>query len=55
LGHGKGYYDKYIKSIVLQRKQLPYLIALAFNEQIYENIPTNENDVIVDLVLTEKK
>ncbi|XP_011500869.1 PREDICTED: 5-formyltetrahydrofolate cyclo-ligase [Ceratosolen solmsi marchali] len=54
LGHGKGYYDKYIKSIVLDGKQMPYLIALSFNEQIHENIPTNENDMNVNIVLTEK-
>ena len=52
LGHGMGYYDKYLESIALHEKRMPYLVAVAFNEQIYEDIPTNEKDIILDMVLT---
>ncbi|OXU29145.1 5-formyltetrahydrofolate cyclo-ligase [Nasonia vitripennis] len=54
LGHGMGYYDKYLESIALHEKRMPYLVAVAFNEQIYEDIPTNEKDFLLDLVLTDK-
>ncbi|XP_014211576.1 5-formyltetrahydrofolate cyclo-ligase [Copidosoma floridanum] len=53
LGHGMGYYDKYLESIALHKKQMPYLIALAFKEQLFEDIPTNEKDIILNTVLTE--
>src|SRR5205085_367533 len=41
LGHGKGYYDKYLNSL----KENTYTIGLAFREQIMENnvIPMNSN------------
>lgn len=54
LGHGMGYYDKYLESIALHEKRMPYLTAVAFNEQVYEDIPTNEKDFLLDLVLTDK-
>ncbi|XP_053982052.1 5-formyltetrahydrofolate cyclo-ligase [Hylaeus volcanicus] len=54
LGHGMGYYDKFLKSCFMKQQQKPHLIAVAFNEQIQTDIPTSENDVIIDLVLTEK-
>ncbi|KAL7293654.1 hypothetical protein TKK_0012733 [Trichogramma kaykai] len=54
IGHGKGYYDKYLESVALHEKRMPYLVAVAFNEQIYQDIPTGNKDVLVDLVLSEK-
>ncbi|KAJ8675324.1 hypothetical protein QAD02_011110 [Eretmocerus hayati] len=53
LGHGMGYYDKYLESIALHEKRMPYLVAIAFNEQIQEDVPTNEKDIVLDKVLTE--
>jgi len=55
LGRGKGYYDRYLD----QYRQLPGMrpvttIALAFKQQIFDNIPTSEHDVIVDLVLFDQ-
>ena len=49
LGHGKGYYDKYLASL---RDPKPTTIALAFREQILDELPTGPHDVPVDLVLT---
>lgn len=46
-----GYYDKYLKKCFQKQRIKPYLVAVAFKEQIQENIPTNEDDVPVDLVL----
>ncbi|XP_043512941.1 5-formyltetrahydrofolate cyclo-ligase isoform X1 [Frieseomelitta varia] len=54
LGHGMGYYDKFLDLCIKTQQKRPHLIAVAFNEQLWEDIPTSENDVILDLVLTEK-
>ncbi|XP_076291134.1 methenyltetrahydrofolate synthetase [Lasioglossum baleicum] len=53
LGHGMGYYDSFLNAYLRQHRK-PHLIAVAFNEQILDDVPTDENDVLVDLVLTEK-
>ncbi|KAL6260936.1 hypothetical protein P5V15_008464 [Pogonomyrmex californicus] len=52
LGHGMGYYDKYLKRCFKKQRMKPYLIAIGFREQIQEDIPTNDDDVPVDIVLT---
>lgn len=50
-----GYYDKYLKTCLnSQSENKPHLIALAFNEQIRNDIPTTEDDIPLDLVITEK-
>ncbi|XP_046737082.1 5-formyltetrahydrofolate cyclo-ligase [Diprion similis] len=55
LGHGMGYYDKFLHSCKEKSCKMPYLIGIAFNEQIKEDIPTTEEDVNLDLVLTEQE
>lgn len=47
-----GYYDKYLKRCFQKQSIKPYLIAIGFKEQIQEDIPVNELDVPVDIVLT---
>ncbi|XP_033219603.1 5-formyltetrahydrofolate cyclo-ligase [Belonocnema kinseyi] len=54
LGHGGGYYDRYLQDYVKAKGRKPNLIAIAFNEQICKEIPTSELDHQVDLVLTER-
>ncbi|KAI4497705.1 hypothetical protein M0802_007245 [Mischocyttarus mexicanus] len=54
LGHGKGYYDKFLTDTFQKQQRKPHLIAIAFNEQIRDNIPTTENDVLLDMIVTEK-
>ncbi|KAI4479645.1 hypothetical protein M0804_011042 [Polistes exclamans] len=54
LGHGKGYYDKFLNYTFEKQQRKPHLIAIAFNEQIKDDIPTTESDVSIDLVVTEK-
>lgn len=49
MGHGKGYYDKLLEHA---RKDTP-LIALAFECQMFEEIPVAEHDVFMDKVITE--
>ncbi len=49
LGYGGGYYDRY-----LEGKNIPTL-ALAFESQIVEEIPSEDHDILVDVIQTEKK
>lgn len=48
-GHGKGYYDKLLEHA---RDDTP-LVALAFECQMFEEIPVAEHDVFMDKVITE--
>lgn len=52
LGHGMGYYDRYLKRCFEKRNTRPYLVALGFKEQMQEDVPTHEHDVPVDIVLS---
>jgi len=49
MGHGKGYYDKLLEHA---RPDTP-LIALAFECQLFEEIPTQAHDVFMDKIITE--
>lgn len=51
MGHGKGYYDKLLEHA---RKDTP-LIALAFECQIFEEIPVAPHDVFMDKIITEDR
>jgi 5-formyltetrahydrofolate cyclo-ligase len=56
LGHGKGYYDHYLNTLIARRKQLnkplPTLVGLSLEEQIVEEVPTLEHDVTLNYVVT---
>ncbi|GBP69631.1 5-formyltetrahydrofolate cyclo-ligase [Eumeta japonica] len=57
LGHGGGYYDRYLSLLKEKHQQnpnfkKPYIIAVGFKEQIYEKIPCDPHDVVVDEVVT---
>lgn len=49
-GHGKGYYDKLLEHA---RPDTP-LVALAFECQLFDEIPMQDHDVFMDRVVTEK-
>ncbi len=49
MGHGKGYYDKLLEHA---RPDTP-LVALAFDCQLFPEIPVAAHDIFMDLVLTE--
>lgn len=49
MGHGKGYYDKLLEHA---RPETP-LVALAFECQIFDEIPVSPHDVFMDKVITE--
>lgn len=50
IGYGGGYYDRFLSKC---RKQ--FSIGVAYKQQMIENIPMDENDVAVDLVLTSDR
>lgn len=49
MGHGKGYYDKLLEHA---RRDAP-LVALAFECQMFPEIPTQPHDVFMDKIITE--
>lgn len=50
LGYGRGYYDRWF-----QTHQSGCKVALAFESQIVAQLPTDEYDVPVDLIVTERR
>ena len=50
MGHGFGYYDKLLGHA---RSDAP-LVALAFECQLFADLPTESHDIFMDLVVTEK-
>jgi 5-formyltetrahydrofolate cyclo-ligase len=51
MGQGKGYYDRLLASA---RANAP-LVALAFDCQVFDEIPVAPHDVFMDVVLTETR
>jgi 5-formyltetrahydrofolate cyclo-ligase len=49
LGRGGGYYDATLRAADESSRR----IALAFTDQIIEDVPTNSDDVRMDLIVTE--
>uniref|UniRef100_A0AC34QHW9 5-formyltetrahydrofolate cyclo-ligase n=1 Tax=Panagrolaimus sp. JU765 TaxID=591449 RepID=A0AC34QHW9_9BILA len=52
LGHGMGFYDKFITNHVEKFQTRPKLIGLALKEQIVADLPTTEFDVTLDEIVT---
>ena len=50
IGYGKGYYDRLLSRL---DSQVPR-IALAFDFQVLDTVPQDENDIRVDVIITEK-
>jgi 5-formyltetrahydrofolate cyclo-ligase len=51
LGYGKGYYDR----LLSEGGARPVLVALAYEEQILEDIPAEAHDVKMDTILTDRR
>ena len=51
MGHGKGYYDKLLEHARLDTP----LVALAFECQLFPEIPTQDHDVFMDKIITERE
>ena len=50
-GHGKGYYDKLLENA---KPETP-LVALAFECQMFDEIPMQDHDIFMDKVVTEAR
>jgi 5-formyltetrahydrofolate cyclo-ligase len=50
MGHGKGYYDKLLQHARLDAP----LVALAFECQLFPEIPTAAHDIFMDMIITER-
>ncbi len=50
-GHGKGYYDKLLENA---KPETP-LVALAFDCQMFDEIPMQDHDIYMDKVVTESE
>jgi 5-formyltetrahydrofolate cyclo-ligase len=50
MGHGFGYYDRLLQQA---RADAP-LVALAFECQLFDEIPTQTHDIFMDKIITEK-
>lgn len=51
LGYGGGFYDRLLKTM---ENKVP-IVALAFDIQIVDNLPEEEHDEKVDIIVSEKK
>ena len=51
IGHGKGYYDK----LLARARPDAARIAMAFECQVFERIPTAEHDELMDTIVTEQR
>jgi len=54
LGHGKGYYDRFIASYISSSRSKPLLVGLGLREQLLDNgqVPVGEYDWKLDLLVT---
>ncbi|VDB98141.1 unnamed protein product [Peniophora sp. CBMAI 1063] len=53
LGHGKGYYDRFLTNYTSARgAPRPLLVALALREQVVDHVPTVAHDWTVDMIIT---
>ena len=50
LGYGRGYYDQWFSSHIVKHK-----IALAYECQLLDDLPTDDKDIYVDKIITEKR
>lgn len=51
LGRGRGYYDNYFRQYELKFGNKPYLIGLAYSNQVLDDLPADEFDVKLDCLL----
>jgi 5-formyltetrahydrofolate cyclo-ligase len=52
LGYGGGYYDRWLAELE-HYQQRPRLVAVAFREQIVDEVPFGSHDVLVDQWITD--
>ena len=55
MGYGAGFYDRYFKKISKDNIKKIVKLALAYDFQVLEEVPMNEQDVPVSYIITEKE
>lgn len=55
MGYGAGFYDRYFKKIKKENIKKIVKLALAYELQILNEVPMNEQDVPVDYIITENE
>lgn len=50
IGYGKGYYDRLLSS-----REAKCIIGLAYETQVINEIPINDHDIPVNIIITEKR
>ncbi len=55
LGYGKGFYDKLLSRVKGQGSRVKGLIAMAYEEQIVEALPSEPHDIKMDKIITDKR
>lgn len=57
LGYGGGYYDRLLSYESRQLAEVEHIttVALAFEEQIGEDIPAETHDITVDMIITDER
>lgn len=51
IGYGGGYYDRLLSRIKGQR----LIVALAYEEQVFDELPHEEHDVRMDIIITDRR
>ncbi|MEW6068450.1 MAG: 5-formyltetrahydrofolate cyclo-ligase [Nitrospirota bacterium] len=51
LGYGEGYYD----ILLSERKEKMPIVALAYEEQLVDSIPSESHDIKVNIIVTDKR
>lgn len=51
LGYGAGYYDKLLSGL----KRKISLIAIAYEEQTVDSLPSEDHDIRIDIIVTDKR
>ena len=57
LGHGKGFYDRYIEKLYAQKSEIHLPVALVgwgFSMQVFDEIPIEDHDFMLTHIVTEK-
>uniref|UniRef100_A0A914P1W7 5-formyltetrahydrofolate cyclo-ligase n=1 Tax=Panagrolaimus davidi TaxID=227884 RepID=A0A914P1W7_9BILA len=52
LGHGKGFYDQFFASHQKMFNKMPFKVGLGLKEQIIDDLPISEFDVLMDIVIS---
>jgi 5-formyltetrahydrofolate cyclo-ligase len=55
VGYGAGFYDRYFKKINNENLEKIIKLALAYELQMLDKVPMNEQDVPIDYIITENE